>query len=168
MIGTPAHRPERDYAAIARALEGLEGGRAARMRAAVDVLWDALADTGVSWIGFYEPGDDCMILGACRNKPACSPLGLDGMCGRAFLAREAFVVRDVRKLDGGYVACDPRDLSEVVVPLFDGEGTCWGVLDADSFDVGAFDASDAVALVEIMVVAGLSTQLDDPIVVRTI
>jgi putative methionine-R-sulfoxide reductase with GAF domain len=137
------------------------------MRAAVDLLWDALAGTGVSWIGFYEPGDDCMILGPCRDKPACSPLGLEGMCGRSFLAREAFVVRDARELDGGYIACDPRDLSEVVIPLFD-DATCWGVLDADSFDVGAFDASDAVALTELMVIAGLSTQPDDPIVIRTI
>jgi hypothetical protein len=42
------------------------------------------------------------------------------------------------------------------------------VLDADSVAVGAFAASDAVALPELMVIAGLSTQPDDPLVIRTI
>ena len=148
----------------------VEGDRSARTRAVVDLLWQHLNhdDAGgpVSWIGFYEiaaegnehgaePGRQ-MILAAHRDKPACSPIGLHGVCGRAFTEPAAMVVRDVRELGEGYVACDPRDLSEAVVPMFDAGGSPWGVLDADSFEVGAFTPDDAEALRLVCEAAGVS------------
>lgn len=121
--------------------------RARRMRVVVDRLWDALHPTGVSWIGFYvHEGGDELVLGPMRDKPACSPIGLHGVCGRSFAERRVLVVRDVRELGENYVACDPRDRSEVVVPCVDKRGACWGVLDADSHEVGAFDERDAEGL----------------------
>jgi len=168
MIARDPSRPERDYDAIAGVLAGTSGSREARMRAAVDALWEGLADAGVSWVGFYVGEGAQMILGPCRDKPACSPIGLHGMCGCAWVERTPLVVRDVRTLGEGYIACDPRDLSEVVVPLFADDGSCWGVLDADSFDIGSFDISDAAALTELMVVAGLSVHRNEPLVVRTL
>lgn len=147
--------------------------RATRMRLIVDALWErfgggeARHGRGYSWVGFYfgpgQPlddgrtvGDDEMILGPCRNKPACSPLGLHGACGRGWRQREALVIRDVSFLGANYVACDPRDMSEVVVPCFNQDGSCWGVLDIDSFEVGAFTRHDAEALCALLVRAGLS------------
>jgi len=168
MISLDQGRPQRDYASIARSLSTIEGDRDARMRAAADALWDALSHLGVSWIGFYLGEEERMVLGPARDKPACSPIELHGMCGLSYRTKEAIVVRDVRTLGNDYIACDPRDLSEVVVPLFDADGTCWGVLDADSYDVGAFDAADAVALAEIMALAGLSASTDEPLRVRTL
>lgn len=168
MISAEPGRSARDYEAIARTLVNLVGDREARMRSCTDALWDALKHADVSWIGFYLARDDDMVLGACRDKPACSPIGLHGMCGQSYLSREAIVVRDVRTVGEGYIACDPRDLSEVVVPLLDPDAACWGVLDVDSFSVGAFETRDAVALAELMVLAGLSAQSDDPMTVRTL
>jgi putative methionine-R-sulfoxide reductase with GAF domain len=168
MIARDPSRPERDYDAIARALAGISGDREARMRGAADALWEGLAGAGVSWVGFYVGEGERMVLGPCRDGPACSPIGLHGMCGRAWVERTPLVVRDVRTLGEGYIACDPRDLSEVVVPLFEDDGACWGVLDADSFDVGSFETADAMALAELMVVAGLSVHDDEPLVVRTL
>mgnify|MGYP006268624133 FL=1 len=156
----------------------VDGDRPARMRAVTDLLWDRLnhgpgdgpergQDNGpVSWIGFYEiaaegnqhgaePGAG-MILAAHRDSPACSPIGLHGVCGRSFTEAAPVVVGDVRTLGGGYVACDPRDLSELVVPMFDDEGTPWGVLDADSFEVEAFTTDDAETLRLVAEAAGLS------------
>lgn len=134
------------------------GDRAARMRALVDLLWETLAETGVSWVGFYTPdGDDEMIPGPSRNKPACSPIGMHGACGRAFRERQPLVVRDVASLGDNYVACDPRDLSEVVIPVFEPNGTCWGVLDVDSFDTGAFDETDVTSLTQLLRAAGLTS-----------
>ncbi len=132
--------------------------RAARMRAVVDALWQALRDKGVSWVGFYlhEAGDE-LVLGPLRDKPACSPIGLHGACGQAFRSRQPLVVRDVAELGANYVACDPRDRSEVVIPLFDPDGRCWGVLDVDSFEVGAFDDRDVDGLRAVLERAGLST-----------
>lgn len=132
----------------------------AAMQAFVDAAWDALSPQGVSWIGFYFKvgSGDTMTLGHRRDKPACSPIGLHGVCGRGWREQRSIVVRDVRVLGPDYVACDPRDQSEVVVPIFDPRtGACTGVLDVDSFDVGAFSEHDARELARLLIEAGLTT-----------
>ncbi len=127
------------------------------MRRFVDCAWDHLHTRGISWVGFYLPdGDDQMVLGPSRNKPACSPIGMHGACGWALREQRPLVVRDVAALGEGYIACDPRDRSEVVLPLFDEDGRCWGVLDVDSFDVGAFGEDDVRGLVAMLQAAGLT------------
>lgn len=151
----------RDYAHTLRRLgaEPWSGlSRQERMERVVDVLWDAFHAAGLSWIGFYtgEPGADHMILRARRDKPACSPLGLEGMCGRCWQARRPILLHDAQTLAGGYIACDPRDRSEAVIPLFEPDGSCWGVLDADSFDVGSFDEADIAGMTRAVEIAGLS------------
>ena len=128
-----------------------EASREIRMQAVVDALWQAFADQGYSWVGFYldqprEPDDRRMILGPCRDKPACSPIGLHGACGRALLSRQTLIVRDVAELGDNYIACDPRDKSEIIIPLVDSAGTCWGVLDIDSHEIATFDAADEYGL----------------------
>ena len=129
----------------------LEGDREQRMRAFTDTLWEHLSSTGVSWVGFYlHEGHDELVLGPSRNKPACSPIGMHGACGRAFLERRTLVVRDVAELGENYVACDPRDRSELVIPVFEPDGRCWGVLDLDSLDFGAFDQSDVNGLLTLL------------------
>ena len=132
--------------------------REQRMQELVDLLWPALSPTGVSWLGFYIASADrgAMTLAARRDKPACSPIGMHGACGRCFLSREPLVVRDVRDLGENYVACDPRDQSEVVLPCLEPDGTPWGVLDLDSFDVGAFTDADAAGLAGVLRASGLS------------
>ena len=92
-------RARRDYAPLiesARAFAAGRPDRAARMKKAVDLLYGAFgsdgmiapgSDKGISWIGFYEKaaGDE-MILLERRDKPACSPIGLFGACGRGWRA----------------------------------------------------------------------------------
>jgi putative methionine-R-sulfoxide reductase with GAF domain len=156
---------ERDYLGLRRTLR-VHGDRDARMQSVVDALWAMMAPTGLSWIGFYlgvpaaNAAEAHMILGPRRDKPACSPIGVHGACGRCWLSRKPLVVTDVARLGAGYIACDPRDRSEVVVPCFDagGDGTCWGVLDADSYDVKAFSEDDALGLVAVLEDAGLTAR----------
>ena len=154
----------RPYDRLAREAEAL---RAApldeRLRRLTDCVWQALAPTGVSWAGIYLPGPDdaSLLLGPCRDKPACSPIGLHGVCGLAFRERRSVVVRDVAALGADYVACDPRDRSEVVVPLLDPAGVCTGVLDLDSFEVAAFDAGDAAGL-EVMLRSAVLLETESP------
>ncbi|MEQ8317638.1 MAG: hypothetical protein RIE77_02900 [Phycisphaerales bacterium] len=150
----------RDYASLLSASRSLSGDRAARMAGFVDFAWDALASEDVSWLGFYlpDPEDDAhMLLGPRRDKPACSPIGMHGACGQSFQQHVTLVVRDVAALGEGYVACDPRDLAELVIPLLDSRGACWGVFDLDSFSRGAFTTRDADALHECLVAAGLTS-----------
>ncbi len=146
----------RDYQRIAAQM-AVVGERQQRMQTTVDALWDGLKDTGVSWVGFYlHEGGDELVLGPRRDKPACSPIGMHGVCGRAFRERKPVVVQDVAELGKNYVACDPRDRSEVVVPLFDVNGACWGVLDLDSHAIGAFGEDDVAGLYTVLRAAGLT------------
>jgi len=150
----------RPYARIAARVQA-GGDRDRRMRVVVDALWEGLRDTGVSWVGIYteRPGadDDARLeLGPCRDQPACSPIGLHGLCGQAFRFGRTRIVADVTTLGNDYIACDPRDRSEIVLPLIDDGGVCWGVLDLDSWDVGAFDESDEQGLRAVLEAAGLA------------
>ena len=79
---------ERDYAQIASKVNPV-GDRRDAMQCVVDALWDELAGKGVSWIGFYlkDPNADDLVLGPRRDKPACSPIGLHGACGRSYISR---------------------------------------------------------------------------------
>jgi putative methionine-R-sulfoxide reductase with GAF domain len=137
------------------------------MRAAVDAIWTHLAPTGVSWVGFYLPvptADQAdgasieLVLGPSRDKPACSPIGLHGVCGQGFTGRTTRIVADVADLGENYVACDPRDRSEIVLPVFRPRSIqCIAVLDLDSHEVGRFSALDAEGLAGVLAAVGLRT-----------
>jgi|GEM_PF-353166 len=165
--------PERNYAVIAASLKTAPAARACdagAMQRCVDALWNALAPTGVSWLGFYlhDPDNTLrlgatraspLVLGPHRDKPACSPIGLKGVCGQALTTGKTRIVHDVTELGNKYIACDPRDASEIVIPLVvqfpDGAQRRWGVLDVDSHTVGAFDTSDDSGLRTALDAAGL-------------
>lgn len=142
---------ERDYDRVLAKLSP-KGDRDECMQNVVDALWDELHDKGVSWVGFYlKPmGMDEMVLGPRRDKPACSPISLYGACGRCYTSRRPLIVNDVTNLRAGYIACDPRDKSECVIPLLDGPYSCYGVLDLDSYDTYAFTRDDMLALQKIL------------------
>jgi putative methionine-R-sulfoxide reductase with GAF domain len=151
----------RSYASIVQRLQGVSGAIDARMRAVVDELWTSLSGTGVSWVGFYldrpgQPDDTRLVLGPSRDKPACSPIGLHGVCGQALRLGRTRIIADVRALGPDYIACDPRDQSEIVVPLIDSAGRCWAVLDLDSHEVNAFDQADDAGLRQVLQQAGLA------------
>ncbi len=138
------------YARVSGALERAifpETDFSKSMQIIVDAIWDEFGPhRPVSWVGFYLLRQTEMILGPHRDKPACSPIGLHGACGTAALSGTTLVVRDVRELGAAYIACDPRDLSEIVVPVRARGGRVVGVLDVDSFDAGAFGEADRIAL----------------------
>lgn len=149
----------REYDSIVAALAA-SGSRSEGMQAVVDALWEAFSIRGYSWVGFYlespEAADEeRLVLGPRRDKPACSPIGLHGACGMAFVTKLTLIVHDVKDLGEHYIACDPRDQSEIVIPLIDTDGHCWGVLDIDSHEVGAFDGRDEEGLRAVLRVAGL-------------
>lgn len=143
--------------------------RLARMQIVSDLVWEHLGSEtrpGIahapgrpySWVGFYtlDDGSESMTLAARRDKPACSPIEMHGMCGKGALEAVAILIDDVRTLGESYVACDPNDQSELVVPCYDENGSVWGVYDGDSFDLGAFTEADAAGVLDLLDAAGLS------------
>lgn len=87
-----------------------------------------------------------MILGPSRDKPACSPIELRGACGMSWEKKRPIIVNDVHNLGEHYIACDPKDRSEIVIPLFNDDGSSYGVLDIDSHDRNAFSDHDLLEL----------------------
>jgi putative methionine-R-sulfoxide reductase with GAF domain len=166
-IPTPADLARRYAAAAddaAATVRGSGGGDLEfRMRAVVDALWTHLHAAGISWVGFYlphpHPSDpQALVLGPSRNTPACSPIGLHGVCGQAFTGRQVIIIRDVRDLGEAYIACDPRDRSEVVLPLLrttSGGQVCIAVLDVDSHEVRRFGPADVEGLRAVLEAAGI-------------
>ncbi len=125
----------------------------------VQAAWARLNSTEVSWLGFYRyrPEEDDLVLEACRDRPACSPIGLHGVCGQAHRSGRTRIVRDVADLGAAYVACDPRDRSELVIPLRRPDRPPKDqllVLDLDSFRPGAFDLEDDLRLREALAIVG--------------
>jgi len=157
---------DREYEPVFLALNRVMGNRESRMRAAADAMWRFFKDFGVSWVGFYvmdpaQPADTPddqrqMVLGPARDKPACSPIAMHGACGMAVTKKRPLVITDVHNLGPNYIACDPKDKAEVVVPLYEKDGTPYGVLDVDSFDRSAFGEADVRALKRLVENTGIS------------
>lgn len=130
------------------------------LAAVVDAAWPVLHPTGVSWLGFYRhrPVENDLVLECCRDRPACSPIGLHGVCGQAHRSGRTRIVHDVEVLGSDYVACDPADRSEIVIPCRGrGPGGTWidYVLDLDSRRLAAFSDEDDRSLRRFLVGWGL-------------
>jgi putative methionine-R-sulfoxide reductase with GAF domain len=114
------------------------------MKEIVDELWGQFENAPYSWVGFYfwSPDQTQLILGPHRDKPACSPIALHGVCGSVIKTGQSRLVPDISKLGDAHIECDPRNKSEICVPVFDIKGKVWGVLDVDSEQLNAFDEMD--------------------------
>ena len=107
---------------------------------------------GHLWTGFYrvvEPGR-LLRVGPYQGTLGCLDIEFGkGVCGTAAARRETVVVDDVEAFPG-HITCDARSRSEIVVPVFAGDGALIGVLDIDSDRVAAFDEEDRVGLERLM------------------
>jgi GAF domain-containing protein len=103
---------------------------------------------GHLWTGFYrvvEPGR-LLRVGPYQGTLGCLEISFgQGVCGTAAADRRTVVVPDV-ELFPGHITCDSRARSEIVVPVFDADGSLLAVLDVDSAQLAAFDGEDAVGL----------------------
>lgn len=141
----------RRYADLVKELRAVIGGepsRVARYATAASLLADAFAPR-FFWTGFYlvDPErNDELVVGPYQGTLGCLriPIG-KGVCGAAAARRETVIVADVDRFPG-HIACDARSRSEIVVPVFDGEGRLAAVLDVDSTEPDAFDETDARGL----------------------
>ena len=145
----PPDRPRRHgYEQVLRAIENRwkrrGPDRAKMMQHIVDLLWDTFGEVAYSWCGFYVPSPDGtqLVVGPHRDRPASSPIGAHGVCGKAIETRRTQIVPDVSALGDGHISCDPKNRSEIAVPVLDMDGKPFAVLDVDSYAAGAFDEVD--------------------------
>jgi GAF domain-containing protein len=107
---------------------------------------------GHLWTGFYrvvEPGR-LLRVGPYQGTLGCLeiPFGR-GVCGAAAAEGRTVVVEDVHAFPG-HIACDARSASEIVVPVYDADGTLIAVFDVDSSERAAFDDDDRAGLERIL------------------
>jgi len=89
-------------------------------------------------------------LGPFQGPVACYRIAHGrGVCGTAYERRQTVIVPDVEQFPG-HIACSSLSRSEIVVPLFDGEGGVRAVLDIDSKALATFDETDRRYLEEIV------------------
>ena len=149
----PAAKAER-YAELAEEIASVvegETSRVARMASVAAML--AASFDHYFWTGFYQvdpaKGDE-LVVGPYQGSLGCLRIAFGrGVCGAAAARRETMIVADVEAFPD-HIACDSRSRSEVVVPVFDPEGSLIAVLDVDSTELAAFDEVDARGLEEIV------------------
>ena len=101
---------------------------------------------GFFWVGFYIAKDGELVLGPFQGPLACTRIAFDkGVCGHAYTTREPIIVPDVEAFPG-HIACSSAARSEIVVPIFNADGTVFGVLDVDSDELNDFDEADTRGL----------------------
>lgn len=101
------------------------------------------------WTGFYRVVDGVLLLGPFQGPPACTRIAYGrGVCGTAWKERTTQVVPDVEQFPG-HIACSSASKSEIVVPIFDKNGSVTAVLDIDSECLATFDECDRLWLEKI-------------------
>lgn len=101
------------------------------------------------WTGFYLVEDDELQLGPFQGPVACFHIKRGrGVCGTSWAEARSIIVPDVEQFSR-HIACSPLSRSEIVVPIFGTDGDVRGVIDVDSSQVGAFDATDCEYLEKI-------------------
>ena len=86
------------------------------------------------------------VLGPFQGPLACTRIAFGkGVCGHAYSTRENVIVPDVDAFPG-HIACSSASRSEIVVPMFDGAGEVFAVLDVDSERLDDFSHVDARGL----------------------
>ncbi|MDM7923630.1 MAG: GAF domain-containing protein [Pyrinomonadaceae bacterium] len=136
----------RIYAELAPQVEALLAGETdlvANLANVAAVLKEAF---GFFWVGFYMKKGDELVLGPFQGPLACTRIAFDsGVCGHAYSTRETVIVPNVDEFPG-HIACSSASKSEIVIPLFDGNGGVFGVLDLDSDKLDDFSDIDAEGL----------------------
>jgi GAF domain-containing protein len=97
---------------------------------------------GFFWVGFYLKKGDQLVLGPFQGPLACTRIEFGkGVCGHAYSTASTVIVPNVDEFPG-HIACSSGSKSEIVVPILDGDGGVFGVLDVDSDRLDDFSETD--------------------------
>ena len=109
------------------------------------------SDDRFDWTGFYRvTGPEMLKIGPYQGGHGCLVIPFSrGVCGAAARTGEVQLVPDVEAFEG-HIACASSTRSELVLPVFGGQGQLLGVFDLDSDQPDAFTQVDADALAGIL------------------
>ncbi len=141
-----------NYAALAKTIASLTQGETDVVSLMATVACELHhADDRFDWTGFYRvTGPETLKIGPYQGGHGCLVIPFSkGVCGAAARLNETQIVADVEAFPG-HIACAASTRSEIVVPVRSAEGVLLGVLDIDSDQPDAFNATDAAALETIL------------------
>jgi GAF domain-containing protein len=109
------------------------------------------SDDRFDWTGFYRvTGPQMLKIGPYQGGHGCLVIPFSrGVCGAAARTGEVQLVPDVEAFEG-HIACASSTRSELVLPVFGGQGQLLGVFDIDSDQPDAFTQADADAMTDIL------------------
>jgi len=148
-LPTTTHRAER-YEALYPQLEALVASESDLIANLANVAAALKEAFGFFWVGFYLVKEGQLVLGPFQGPIACTRIPFHkGVCGACYTRAETIIVPDVEQFPG-HIACSSASKSEIVVPVFNLNGTVAMVLDVDSDQLDDFSQADAEGLEKIM------------------
>ncbi len=140
---------EEQYRELIPQIKGLLEGETDLIANLANIASALKEQFGWLWVGFYLVRKDELVLGPFQGPVACTRIKKGrGVCGIAWEKAATMIVADVKKFPG-HIACSSLSRSEIVVPLIN-KGEVFGVLDADSAELDAYDQTDKRFLEEIV------------------
>jgi len=99
------------------------------------------------WVGFYRNvGGQILKIGPYQGAHGCLTIPFSkGICGRCAREKKVQNIPYVAR-EPDHIACAATTKSEIVVPIVNGDGALFAVLDIDSNAPAAFDKIDETNL----------------------
>ena len=97
-----------------------------------------------NFCGFYvKKGEQLEISSYKSDKIPCSPINMDGVCGKSIISKDTIIVPNVNEFPG-HIQCDSNSKSEIAIPFSN------YVFDIDSKEFDDFDEIDEKYLKKII------------------
>jgi L-methionine (R)-S-oxide reductase len=143
---------EPDRPAITAAIRALTHGETDTVALMATVVCELHhAHPFADWTGFYRVVAPALLkIGPYQGGHGCLVIPFSrGVCGAAARTGQVQNVPDVEAFPG-HIACSSSTKSELVLPVWNGEGKLLGVLDLDSDTPAAFTAADEAWLTPLL------------------
>jgi GAF domain-containing protein len=141
-----------DYDDLARVLRALCAGETDAVALMATVACEVhRAHPLADWTGFYRvTAPEVLKIGPYQGGHGCLVIPFArGVCGAAARTGQVQLVPDVDAFPG-HIACASSTRSEIVLPVWNGQGRLLGVFDIDSNTPAAFTERDATGLAAIL------------------
>ena len=141
-----------EYATLAQTVAALTAGETDTVALMATVACEVHhADDRFDWTGFYRVTEpELLKIGPYQGGHGCLVIPFSrGVCGAAARLKTVQLIADVNAF-AGHIACSSTTQSELVLPVFDKDGTVIGVFDIDSNQPDAFTQEDADQLEAIL------------------